>query len=193
MKPVVGILALLGIFASPVPAQHAAHVAHHPATAGGDTITDAFVARVRAATERYQDLSAAIADGFRRMGPDIPSLGEHWVNLARIATGGTTAVQPPVLIYVRVDGAPVLAGVAYTALLGAGDPYPDHPVPSRYWHEHNGNVDEEILPLNHRADARASPPASTRLAVAHAWIWIANPDGLWVADNPALERRRRSR
>ena len=142
----------------------------------------------RRATERYRSLEAAIADGFRRTGPDMPTLGEHWVSLSRIASGGVDPDNPPVLIYVRRQGSPVLAGIAYTALLGAGEAFPDAPVPARYWHEHNGSVAEEILPLSH--GAHRLPANGTRLAVAHAWVWLENPAGVWESDHWALPWQR---
>ena len=71
-----------------------------------------FVGRVRAATLRYQQLDSAIVDGFRRVGPDIPTLGEHWVSIGRIAADGLVADRPPVLIYIRARGRATLVGVA---------------------------------------------------------------------------------
>lgn len=144
----------------------------------------AFAAAARAGTARYRELSAAIADGYRRVGGDLPSLGEHWVQLGRVATSRITPDEPPVLIYVRVNGRPRLAGVGYTAHLAPGEPYPDFPAGRAAWHDHNGSVDDEVLPTSHGASS--GPGGGTRLAVMHAWLWSENPRGTWTADNWAL-------
>ena len=37
---------------------------------------DSFAARVRASTARYQDQREAMKDGYRKIGPDFPSMGD---------------------------------------------------------------------------------------------------------------------
>src|SRR6476619_3792405 len=73
-----------------------------------------FAAAVRTATERYRDRSAASADGYRRIGPDFPSMGEHWLNVSLAVRAEVDPLHPPILAYVSVAGKTVLAGVAYT-------------------------------------------------------------------------------
>lgn len=157
----------------------------HGARAGSDSATSAFAAAARAGTARYRELAVAIAEGYRRVGGDLPSLGEHWVHLGRIAAGRMTPAEPPVLIYTRVQGEPRLVGVAFVAHLRPSEPYPDYPAGPGVWHDHNGSVDQEVLPLSHAA-APSGGAAGTRLAVMHAWLWAENPRGLWTADNWAL-------
>jgi len=84
----------------------------------------AFLAAARAGTARYRDLAAAIADGYRRIGGDLPSMGEHWVNTGLVVRDTLAPEAPPVLIYARVQGAAVLAGAAYIRILARDDPYP---------------------------------------------------------------------
>ena len=145
----------------------------------------AFLAIAKRETSRYQPLDSAIAAGYRRIGGDIPSLGEHWVHPGLVMSGPIDPARPSVLIYTRTPTGPVLAGVAWTKVLGSGDPYPDEPVGRGAWHEHNGSVALESLPLHHdHAGRDATEP--TRVAILHAWIWIENPRGTWVADNWAL-------
>lgn len=146
---------------------------------------NAFLAIAKGATGRYQRLDSAIAAGYRRIGGDIPSLGEHWVHPGLVMSGPIDPARPSVLIYTRTSAGPVLAGVAWTKVLGAGEPYPDAPVGRAAWHEHNGSVAIESLPMHH--DHGGMPAAEpTRVAILHAWIWIDNPRGTWVADNWAL-------
>ncbi|HEX2780429.1 MAG TPA: hypothetical protein VHM30_13075, partial [Gemmatimonadaceae bacterium] len=158
-----------------------------PAGAQRSDAVDRFVAAARAGTKRYQSQEAAIADGYKRVGVEFPAMGEHWVNLARIMEDALVPERPSVLIYVTVNGQPRLAGVAYTDLLEAGESPPASPAPGA-WHEHNGAVDEESLPLGHHTAHTASSVAdgAPRLSILHAWVWTANPDGMFVTDNWVL-------
>jgi hypothetical protein len=172
--------------ASPqAPASHAGHPsAHRP-----DSVAEAaFIDAARAATVRYRDIDVARADGYRRVGGELPSLGEHWVHSGRAIADTLDPAAPPILVYAYIDGRPVLAGVAYTRFLKPGDAYPEFPRSAAHpWHDHNGGVDDEVLPLGHLA---TSAPAATgtrlRIAVMHAWIGIENPAGLWTSDNWGL-------
>lgn len=145
--------------------------------------TDDFVAAARAATARYHWQDSAVADGFHRVGDDFPAMGEHWVNLARIMADSFAASRPTVLTYIRVNGTARLAGVAYTALLAPGEEPPDFPPARGQWHEHNGSIAEESFLRGHDAHATR---ADLRLSILHAWVWIQNPDGMFVTDNWAL-------
>jgi hypothetical protein len=153
----------------------------------GAALPDAntFLATAKQATNRYQQLDSAIAAGYRRIGGDIPSLGEHWVHPGMVMSGPIDPARPSVLIYTRAPSGPVLAGVAWTKVLAAGEPYPDAPVGREAWHEHNGSVALESLPMHHDHGGMAATEP-TRVAILHAWIWIRNPRGTWVADNWAL-------
>jgi hypothetical protein len=148
-----------------------------------------FLAAARAGTARYRDRDAAIADGYRRIGPDFPSMGEHWVNTALLVAGVQDPARPPVLEYVTVDGRPTLAGVAYAALVTDGTMPAALPLPPDAWHTHEGRVDEESFILGHAGvhdHAAHAPPPGPRVAIAHAWIWVDNPAGRYATDNWAL-------
>jgi hypothetical protein len=97
---------------------------------GGTDEVAKFVAGARAATQRYRDQSAAVADGYRRIGPDFPSMGEHWLSAATVVHAEVDPLHPPILEYVTVAGKPVLAGVAYTQLLRGGLPQAPIPAPA---------------------------------------------------------------
>ena len=142
-----------------------------------------FVTAARAGTARYASRETAIADGFRRVGTDFPAMGEHWVNLPQVMADSFTPARPAVLTYITVAGVPRLAGVAYTKLLAPHEQPPDFAPARGHWHEHNGSIVEESFLAGH--DTHASPD-DLRLAILHAWIWIENPDGVFVTDNWSL-------
>jgi hypothetical protein len=171
------------LVAQPLAAQPSSGTSEHLATSR-------FVAEARAGSARYRSQGAAIEDGFRRVGLDFPSMGEHWVNPGRALSGDFAPGRPAMLTYVRVGGEPVLVGVGYIALLGPGAEPPRVPPANGYWHEHNGSVVEESRPLHHPGGASGSSSEGAadgiRVSVLHAWVWAENPSGLFVAENHAL-------
>ena len=193
--------ALLGcLLAGPVSSQ--------PTPTVNDSALAGFIAQARSGTERYRDRSAAIADGFRLIGVDFPSMGEHWISLQRVMKDTFDVARPSMLTYITVDGAPVLAGVGYTALLEPGELPPDFAPARGFWHEHNGSIIDESLPHHHR---RAMPGAGNaghaghgkdagraedaghparRFSLLHAWVWTENPDGVFHTDNWTLPAHR---
>jgi hypothetical protein len=146
---------------------------------------EAFLATARVAVRRYGSLDSAIVAGYRQLGGDLPSLGEHWIHPGVVMSGGIDPSRPSVLIYIRTPSGPVLAGAAWTKVLGPGEPYPSLPAGANAWHEHNGSVAEETLPMMHHHGGMSSAEP-TRVAILHAWLGIENPSGVWVADNWAL-------
>ena len=145
-----------------------------------DGATRRFAEEARAATQRYRSQSIATAEGYRRVGTDFPSMGEHWVNLAQVMADSFTPARPSVLTYVHVNGTPRLAGVAYTALLEPDERPPDFAPARGHWHEHNGSIVEESFLAGHHM---SRTDGELRLSILHAWIWEENPDGLFVTDN----------
>ena len=176
---------------SPPADAHGRHVAAARAAPGDDwsgqpAAERDFLAAARAGTARYRELPAAIADGYRRLGGELPSMGEHWLHNGRALADTLAPGAPPILVYVRVAGRPVLAGVAYTRFVAPGAPYPPFPSGQPHaWHDHNGSVDTEVLPLGHAASPRPTR-AAKRIAVMHAWVGVPNPAGVWAANNWAL-------
>jgi hypothetical protein len=146
----------------------------------------AFMDRVRESTARYRDQQEALKDGYRKIGPDFPSMGEHWLNRAIVMRGEVDPLKPPILEYIKVDGQPVLAGVAYAQLAYAEAPSSPIPAPSSAWHYHAGSVDEESFIASHAAHGAGQSSAGPRIAVLHAWLWVNNPAGLFATDNWAL-------
>ena len=146
---------------------------------------EAFLRQAAAAAERYADRREAIADGFRRIGPDFPGMGVHWIHTSRIVGGELRGDRPSVLCYVEIDGEPTLVGLAYTLPLAGDESPPVEPFGAEVWHDHSGEVTEESLLLNHPSSATASDP-TFRLSMVHVWMPLANPEGLLVQNNWAI-------
>lgn len=143
-----------------------------------------FAACASSATWKYRDQAEAVLDGFRPIGDDFPAMGEHWIHVGRVFDGRFDPARPEVLSYARLNGEPVLLGVAYAVPLLAGESPPDWPVPSDAWHDHYGSLDEETFRRgSHNMDPSTPGP---RIAMLHAWIWKENPGGLFAPDNWAI-------
>lgn len=161
------------------------HAHLRPSIAPGEPETTAKLLDVaRKATEGYENRSAAIAAGYRRIGRDFPSMGEHWLSPRLIVEGMFDVSRPSVLTYVTVDGQPVLMGVVYAVPLAPGESPPADFGDDAVWHEHNGTIDEEGLLAQHHTTPRAA--TGTRVAVLHAWTRINNPAGVFSAENWAI-------
>ena len=148
----------------------------------GSDVED-FASRVRASTARYQDQQQALRDGYRKIGPDFPSMGEHWLHRAIVMRGVIDPLRPPILEYITVNGRPVLAGVAYAQLAYDRAPASPIPAPDSAWHYHAGSVDEESFIASHDAGGAGDTTSGPRIAVLHAWLWAENPAGLFATDN----------
>jgi hypothetical protein len=143
-----------------------------------------FVDRARAATAPYADRAVAIEEGYRRIGPEIPAMGEHWVQVRNLLDPSIDPDHPEILAYAIVDGEPRLVGIAYAVALRGSESPPDVPGTEPAWHAHDGPVEEELLGTRHAmADAGAE---SARIAVLHAWIWAPSPAGMFAPHNWAL-------
>ncbi len=152
--------------------------------------TEAFLREVEAASARFQNPDSAVRAGYRKVGPDFPGMGQHWVNPGLVLSGGVHPGRPQILTYVDVEGTPRLTGVAFAAPLAADEPPPMGPLPAELWHDHGGSLDEEALILEspHTAD---HDPQGPRLAMVHVWLWPDNPDGPFAQNNWALGWARR--
>lgn len=148
-----------------------------------DSAAQRFVALAESASRPMADLPTAIAAGYRAVGPEVPAMGQHWVNMALLLNNRLDPAHPEILEYATIDGRLRLVGVAYTVLLGPGDPLPNSPVPARWWHTHAGDVDEESLGDSHAGSGAAD---SDRVAVLHVWAPAANPAGVFAAENWTL-------
>lgn len=169
----VGACAAL-VWGSPAAAQHDSHRGQAPE----------FLASARAATERYHDLAAAIADGYRMVGTETPDMGQHWVHPVRVLDGLVDPSRPAILVYTVIQSRPALAGVAYAVPIEPGGTPPEEPVGRAAWHTHWERLDVENLRASH--DAAFAERERPQIAVLHAWVWIENPAGPFEPSNWAL-------
>jgi hypothetical protein len=166
--------------AADTPATHD-HASHDPAThdhaamhgTAGDSMSDLArdqVATVLASVSPFASPGAARASGFRPALGMIPTMGTHWVNVARMLTGtGSDLTRPEHLMFSPIDGVETLVGVAF-----AYQALPDQATPELFdgeldtWHTH-----PEI-----------SPPGR-ELTMLHVWF-VESPDGPFAGHNPWL-------
>ena len=137
---------------------------------GGDQL-----AAVRAATAKYQRVSAAVADGYSpseecAAGPD-GVMGRHFVNPALL--GVLDPERPPILLYVPSKGGLRLAGVEWFQADADQDLATDADRPTLL-----GRAFDGPMPGH-----EPGMPAHYDL---HAWVWADNPDGVFAPWNPAL-------
>jgi hypothetical protein len=144
-----------------------------------------FVTSVREQSARFSDPVAAAREGYRRLGPDFPGMGQHWFHPAHVVRGDMNPGRPPVLNYAPVDGKPTLVGVAFTVALNVGEMPPVVFGSSGVWHDHAGSVDEEGLFLDHFASNRPGAESEPRVAMVHVWL-TPNPGGPLAQNNWTL-------
>ena len=138
------------------------------------------LAAARSASASFQDRSAAIRAGYRKLGPEVPEMGEHWINPIMIVESRYDPARPAVLTYATIDGRPTLTGVAYALAMRTGESAPATGV-SGTWHDHAATVFAELANADHGARV-----AGARVVVMHAWVWVDNPAGVFADENWAL-------
>lgn len=145
---------------------------------------ETLLATARRATEQFSDRRVAVANGYKRVGRDLPSMGEHWLSTRVLVDGKLDPARPALLTYLDIEGRAVLTGVVYAIPLAPGESVPADFGPSARWHEHNGDIDDEALLPEHRT--MSTDPGGTRVAFLHAWLRVPSPEGIFSADNWAL-------
>ena len=174
--------ALLIATAHPMNAQMSTPHDHHDAATNSSLAP--IIARAREAAEIFSDRKAAIARGYRRVGRDLPMMGEHWLNTRLLVDGIMDVARPQVLTYLDVGGKPRLTGVVYAIALKPGEVPPDIFGEQAMWHEHNGSIDEEALVPEHHSTA--STTTGTRVAFLHVWTHMPSSESVFAAENWAL-------
>jgi len=160
------------------------------------------LATIRVAAERYADVNAAIAAGYRLVGEDMPNMGEHWINPRIAMRGELDPALPAALTYLPDGDGRMLTGVAFIAPQMPGRALPPPPIRGASWHFHAETIDEEAAgdaPAERGADDRHDGRNSNgnhgdrerevldpRMAMLHVWLFVDNPDGLLSPDNWSL-------
>jgi hypothetical protein len=149
------------------------------------------LAAARAATAKYRSLERARADGYFQVTQFIPGLGLHMANLA-IRQDVFDPARPQLLLYMPwADGGYRLAGVGYTFVHNSDVPPPGFAGGEDVWHFHsnlcflsNGSV--TITPTREACRARSGLFQKQTAWLLHAWIWKANPSGVFTEANPTV-------
>ena len=132
----------------------------------------ALIKVVREATERYQDVEVAKADGYQLLfgcvsGGDSGAMGMHFVNGALVGDGEIDPTKPEIVIYEPLpNGKLKLIGADYLVLADA-------------WNAKHSAPPEMMGQLFHYFEApnRFGLPAFYTL---HVWAWKDNPTGAFV-------------
>lgn len=124
---------------------------------------------LRRATARYQNLNVALTDGFVllhpcEVRPGEGAVGAVYVNLARL-DARVDLDRPEALIYEEVEGQPA-------QLVGA-----EFAIPYALWTKKEPPV---FLGQSFQSEDEFGVYA------LHAWIWRANPNGMFAEAHPAI-------
>ena len=148
---------------------------------------------VRQATEKYQDVSVALADGFVQATEEVANMGAHFVHPWRTLDGIFDPARPEILLYVS-DPAGELRLVGTSFVLPVPLVGPDHPEafagPLDNWHVHYE------LCTGPKQNSRSSSAEECRADggvwvpsygwMIHAWVWDDNPLGAFNMWNPSV-------
>jgi hypothetical protein len=152
--------------------------------------------RAKQATEKYQDVRVAQADGYQILGAEFPGMGAHFV--LSLEPKGFDLEKPPILLYHKSTDAPggyMLAGVGYfyDAPEGPdGQPVnPPFPKSLAHWHKHDNicmlpGLDNPHALSESECRERGGKFVAKTPWLVHVWLWKDNPNGVFTPDNPAL-------
>ena len=163
---VMGVAALVSLRASGVSAQ-SGHEHGQESKSGG-----ALIKIVREATERFQDVEVAKAEGYVLQfgcvsGSESGAMGMHFVNGPLVGDGELDPTRPEIVIYEPLpNGKLKLIGADYLVLADA-------------WNAKHAGPPEMMGQLFHLFEApnRFGLPAFYTL---HVWAWKDNPAGTFV-------------
>ena len=171
------VLAFLSVCASSSSGQDV----HSHTTPQGQEMTldqqsnaNTLIATVRQATERFKDVSVAMAEGYALQfgcvsGEDFGAMGLHYVNGTLVNSGVLDATRPQIIIYEATpNGGRRMIGVDYLLLADAWDKDKTHSGPP----ELMGQFFHLFTSPN-----RFGLPAFYTL---HVWAWKPNPKGAFV-------------
>ena len=137
------------------------------------------LAQVRQATAKYHDVNVALADGFIRTPhcieePGLGGMGIHFINPPRLMDPAMNILEPEILLYIETEDGLKLIGVEYWFSIGAPDtpvPNPAPPSPIIFGRPLDGPMEQH---------EPGQPPHYD----LHAWVWKANPSGIFAPFNP---------
>jgi hypothetical protein len=125
---------------------------------------------IRAATLKYKDISAAIADNYVEFyqcteQPGVGTMGQHFVNLGLVGDPAIEPLRPEVLVYApKRGGGYRLVAVEYVTF-AAGQTV----------------LGQSMNPVGPGNRYGLDP-----FFAKHAWIWQGNPKGIFADWNPSI-------
>jgi hypothetical protein len=137
-----------------------------------DAAGKANLAAVRQATNKYHDLSAALADGYVEFyvcteQPGVGTMGQHYVNLGLAGDPAVDPLRPEVLVYApKRNGELKLVAVEYVTFATGSQPW----------------VLGQPMLFRAAGNRYGLPDFYER----HAWIWQGNPMGTFNDWNPDI-------
>lgn len=167
-----------------------------PDAPGSDV--NSLLAEVRRATAKYHDETVALADGYVSTvecveAPGLGGMGIHYVNFALAdpapPVGSVDELTPEILLYAPIEGGVRLVGVEYSALALANTP--DGPAPwfdpitppPLGWFTTAPTLFIDQLMHGPMPGHEPEQPWHYDL---HAWVWQANPNGVFEDFNPTV-------
>lgn len=147
-----------------------------PVPTDADALRD--LAAVRAATAKYHDVEAALADGYVSTEecvevPGLGAMGVHYVNFGLVVAPGARLTAPELLLYVNTASGPRLVGVEYITIDADQDPATDGDRPVLFGRGFDGPMP-------------AHGPGQPVHYDLHVWTWQANSVDVFAPFNPAL-------
>jgi len=143
---------------------------------------------LRAATDRYQDVEAAVADGYVKVTDEVPNMGAHYQHQGYIDDGIFNLEEPEGLLYVK-DTADEwqLRGTFFLLPREAvGDMHPDtFAGPLDNWHMHYSLCVPEVALLD-GCEMSGGIPVQSSPWMVHAWVRDDNPLGVFHMWNPNI-------
>ena len=143
-----------------------------PSAAEAKRTTNALVAVVRDATERFKNVAVAEAEGYTLQfgcvsGSESGAMGMHYVNLPLVIDGELDPAKPEIVIYEPI-------GNGKLKMIGA-----DYLVFADAWNATHSSPPELMGQLLHLFEApnRFGLPSFYTL---HVWAWKENPTGTFV-------------
>jgi hypothetical protein len=163
-----------------------------PVTAAQQVVLHRQLTAAKAASRKYRDIDAARAAGYYQVTQFIPGLGLHLANLS-IPNTTFDPARPQILLYQPdAKGGMRLVGVAYQYLHTNDTPPAGFAGGSDVWHYHTNLCFQRggsVTIAGDEASCRAVGGLVFQKQTAwllHAWIWKANPDGVFTEVNPKV-------
>lgn len=155
-------------------------------------ILDRELAAAKRATVRYRDIEVARADGYFQVTQFIPGLGLHLVNLG-IPNTTFDPARPQILLYEPDEAGELqLVGVSYQVKHVDETPPKGFAGGADVWHYHENLCFQKGGTVTLASDEAACKDVGGLVFqdqtawLLHAWVWKANPEGVFTEYNPVV-------